>query len=121
MPSAFAPRLPTEGDPWAAVEPIDERVSGASGETAARIAGRPNQFAATRIVLRPLAGSLALGFVGLSMATITVTALQLGWIPTAQQHEVAIALLAFVVPIQGIASIFGFLGRDGVAATGMGI
>jgi succinate-acetate transporter protein len=76
---------------------------------------------ATLITLRPIASPLALGFVGLAMGTTIVAALQLGWITATDQRLVAIALLAFVAPLQGLASIFGFLGRDGIAATGMGI
>ena len=33
----------------------------------------------------------------------------------------AFALLAFVVPLQAAAAVFGTLARDGVAATGMAI
>jgi len=72
-------------------------------------------------MLRPIASPLAVGFIGLAMATIAVTALQLGWVPPSEQPVVAIALLAFVVPTQAIASVFGFLARDGIAATGMGV
>src|SRR4051812_36322945 len=55
------------------------------------------------------------------MATMVVTALQLGWVAPSRQVQVAIVLVAFVVPLQAMASVFGFLGRDGVAATGMGV
>ena len=75
----------------------------------------------TQIVLRPIASPLAIGFVGLTMGTTILSALQLGWVASSQQSVVAIALLGFVVPLQGIASVLGFLGRDAVAATGMGI
>lgn len=74
-----------------------------------------------RVVLRPIASPLALGFVGLAMGTTMLSALQLSWLPAAQQRIVAIALLGFVAPLQGLASVFGFLGRDSVVATGMGI
>ena len=74
-----------------------------------------------RVVLRPIASPLALGFVGLAMATTMLSALQLSWVPAAQQRGVAIALLGFVAPLQGLASAFGFRGRDTVVATGMGI
>lgn len=74
-----------------------------------------------QVVLRPIASPLALGFVGLAMGTTMLSALQLSWIPATQQRIVAIALLGFVAPLQGLASVFGFLGRDTVVATGMGI
>jgi succinate-acetate transporter protein len=79
------------------------------------IAGR------TRIVLRPIASPLALGFFGLAAATFVLAGLQLDWVPPAQGKQVALCVLAFTVPLQFTASIFGFLARDGVAATGMGL
>jgi succinate-acetate transporter protein len=75
----------------------------------------------TRIVLRPLAGPLALGFFGLAAATFVVAGLQLGWVPAPEERQVALCVLAFTVPLQFIASILAFLARDGVAATGMGL
>ncbi|MFL5767215.1 MAG: hypothetical protein ACJ758_05140 [Actinomycetota bacterium] len=74
-----------------------------------------------RINVRPIASPLPYGFLGLAVATIVVAALNLGWIPATQGDVVAFALLAFVVPLQATASVFGTLGRDGVAATGMAI
>lgn len=80
-----------------------------------------NAEPSAQVVLRPIASPLALGFVGLAMGTTVLSALQLSWVPAAQQRMVAIALLGFVAPLQGLASVFGFLGRDTVVATGMGI
>jgi succinate-acetate transporter protein len=80
-----------------------------------------NTEPSAQVVLRPIASPLALGFVGLAMGTTILSALQLSWVPAAQQRFVAIALLGFVAPLQGLASVFGFLGRDTVVATGMGI
>jgi succinate-acetate transporter protein len=74
-----------------------------------------------RIVLRPIASPAALGFLGLAGATLTVAALQLEWIDAAEGSKVALILIGFTVPLQAVASVFGFLGRDGVIATGMGI
>src|SRR4051794_24054277 len=92
-------------------------MSATPGEAAAReeLAGR------TRIVLRPLAGPLALGFFGLAAATFVLAGLQLGWAAPTEGKQVALCVLAFTVPLQFTASIFGFLSRDGVAATGMGL
>jgi uncharacterized protein len=75
----------------------------------------------TRIVLRPLAGPLALGFFGLAAATFVLAGLQLGWVEAGEGKQVALCVLAFTVPLQFTASIVGFLARDGVAATGMGL
>lgn len=73
------------------------------------------------VSLRPIATPLPLGFLGLAMATVSVAALNLGWIDPAQGHEIALALLLFVAPLQLVACIGGFAGRDVVAATGMGV
>lgn len=76
---------------------------------------------ATRIVLRPIANPLPLGFLALAAATMLLSALQLNWVPATEGHHVAVILVAFVAPLQLLASIFGFLARDAVAGTGMGI
>ncbi|WP_274543371.1 GPR1/FUN34/YaaH family transporter [Streptomyces sp. DH-12] len=75
----------------------------------------------SRIVVRPVGSPLPLGFVGLSGGTFVLAGLQLGWVPAAQSHAVALVLLAFVFPVQALASVLGFLCRDAVAATGMGV
>jgi len=74
-----------------------------------------------RVVLRPLATPLPLGFLALALATTTFAALQLGWIPPEQGRVAAITAVAATVPLQLLASIVGFLARDPVAATGMGV
>lgn len=78
-------------------------------------------MAPTRIVLRPIANPLPLGFIGLAAGTLLVSGLQLGWLQEEEGREVALILLAFVLPAQLLASVFGYLGRDVVAGTGMGI
>ena len=72
-------------------------------------------------MLRPLAGPLTLGFLGLAAASFVVAGLQLGWVEPAEGKQVALCVLAFTVPLQLTASLVGFLARDGVAATGMGL
>lgn len=75
----------------------------------------------TRIVLRPITSPLALGFLALGGATLVLSGLQLGWYGPGESTVVALALLLFGFPLQLLASIFGFLSRDVVAATGMGL
>lgn len=77
--------------------------------------------AATRIILRPLATPLPLGFLGLFVATTVIAGLQLGWVPTRQAFVLSVAVLVLTVPVQLIACVYGFLVRDLVAGTGMGI
>ncbi|MCZ2816019.1 GPR1/FUN34/YaaH family transporter [Modestobacter sp. VKM Ac-2984] len=76
---------------------------------------------ATRVVLRPLATPLPLGFLALALATTVFSAAQLGWVSPDQARIAAITALVATVPLQFLASVFGFLTRDPVAATGMGI
>ena len=74
-----------------------------------------------RIVLRPLGNPLPLGFLALAGATTLVAALQLEWLPAAQGDMVALILLAFVAPLQLVSSVLGYLARDAIAGTGMGL
>ncbi|HET9103261.1 MAG TPA: hypothetical protein VFN55_07885 [Solirubrobacteraceae bacterium] len=76
---------------------------------------------ATRVVLRPIATPFPLAFLALGCATLLVAGLELGWFAPADSDVVALALIAFAFPLQLLASVFGFLGRDTVAATGFGI
>jgi succinate-acetate transporter protein len=75
----------------------------------------------TRVVLRPIANPLPLGFLALAGGTLVLSGLQLGWLQPAEGHDVALILLAFVFPLQLVACVFGYLGRDVVAGTGMGL
>lgn len=77
--------------------------------------------AETRIALRPIGNPLPLGFLALAGGTLLVSALQLGWLPAAEAATTGLLLIAFVFPLQFVASVFGFLGRDVVAGTGMGV
>ena len=75
----------------------------------------------TRIVVRPIGTPLPLGLLGLLVATVGFSALQLGWLPPEQGSVVAIGVLTFTVPAQLISALYGFLARDPVAGTGMGV
>lgn len=76
---------------------------------------------ATRIVLRPLGNPLPLGFLALAGGTFVVSGLQFAWVPTEGGDDVALILIGFVAPLQLVASVLGFLARDVVAGTGMGV
>ena len=90
-------------------------------ETPAPSAAHDELAPRTVVTLRPIAGPLALGFFGLAAATFVVSGLQLDWVDAAEGRHVALCIMAFTVPLQFTASLFGFLARDGVAATGMGL
>jgi succinate-acetate transporter protein len=81
----------------------------------------PPPGTATSVVLRPVASPLPLGFLALALATVPFTAVQLGWVPPTEGRVAALGAIAATVPLQLLASVFGFLARDVVAATGMGV
>jgi succinate-acetate transporter protein len=75
-----------------------------------------------RVVLRPLATPLSLGFLALAVASLTLSGLQLGWVdPATQWTTVGLVVLVFAVPMQAVSTVFGFLARDAIAATGLGV
>jgi uncharacterized protein len=76
---------------------------------------------ATRIFLRPIATPFPLGFVALATASLMVAGSELGWFSASDNRVVAVVLIAFAFPLQMLASVFGFLGRDTAAATGFGV
>jgi succinate-acetate transporter protein len=74
-----------------------------------------------RVVLRPVATPLPLGFLALVLATTVFSAVQLGWIAPDQGRVAAITAVAATVPLQFAVAVMGFLARDPVAVTGMGL
>lgn len=76
---------------------------------------------ATRVFLRPIGSPLPLGLVGLSVATAVLACFNLGWIPTAEQHQVGLVLLAFAFPLQLVATVLLFLARDAPSGAGIGV
>jgi hypothetical protein len=76
---------------------------------------------AARIMLRPIGNPLPLGFLALAGGTLLIAALQLAWLAPTDGGDVALILAAFVFPLQLVASVFGYLARDVVAGTGMGL
>jgi succinate-acetate transporter protein len=77
--------------------------------------------AATRVNLRPIASPLPLGFLALAVGTFTLAGLQLSWIPAAQSRDAGLVVLTFVVPLQAVSFVLGFLARDSAAGTGMAL
>jgi succinate-acetate transporter protein len=79
------------------------------------------QLRSARLFLRPIANPFALGFVGLAVATILVSGIELGWIPRIDRSQTAVLIIAFAPTVQIVACVFGFLARDAVAATALGV
>lgn len=86
-------------------------------QTSARDGGRPTPV----VVLRPVGLATPLGYSGLAAGAGVTAAFHLGWIATAQQHGVAVALLAFVVPLQLVAALAALGSRDTQIATAFGV
>lgn len=72
-----------------------------------------------RVMLRPIASSLPLGFFAFTVGTVLLTALELRWVPTDDTPQLAALVLAFVVPLEALSGLFAFLARDSGAATGL--
>ncbi|MEU8033776.1 GPR1/FUN34/YaaH family transporter [Streptomyces sp. NPDC049099] len=83
--------------------------------------GPPRPEALTRIMLRPVASSLPLGFFAFGTGSILLTAAQLSWVPLAQSRPLMLLILVFVVPLQTLSGIFAFLARDSGAACGLSV
>lgn len=77
--------------------------------------------AVSRIMLRPVGSPIPLGFSALGAASVALSGLQLSWVPRDESHQIAIVVLTFAVPLEFLASVFGFLSRDSVGGTGMGL
>lgn len=75
----------------------------------------------TRIVLRPLGSAMPLGFFAFGAGALMTAVWDLHWVAQAQYKPAALALLAFVMPLELLACIFSFLSRDAAGATAMGI
>jgi uncharacterized protein len=75
----------------------------------------------TRIVLRPIGSGLPLGFFSFAIGMLLLGCLALGWIPEDEQRQVGMLLMAFVFPLELIATIFAFLARDTLGATTLGL
>lgn len=73
------------------------------------------------VALRPIGTAVPLGFVALTVATASYSAVQLGWIGPLQAGVVSLGVIVFVVPLQLIACVVAFLGRDSVVGTANGI
>jgi succinate-acetate transporter protein len=77
--------------------------------------------APVRIVLRPLASALPLGFFAFGTGMAVLGGVDIPLFPQSALHTAAALLLTFVSPLQILAAVLAFLSRDGMAATGLGL
>jgi succinate-acetate transporter protein len=74
-----------------------------------------------RIVLRPVGSALPLGFFSFGVGMLLLAGQALEWVPLAQTPQIGMLLMAFVFPLELVATIFAFLGRDTMGATTLGL
>jgi uncharacterized protein len=74
-----------------------------------------------RIFLRPIGSSLPLGFFSFAVGMLLLATQAIGWIPVAEQADVGRALVAFVFPLELVATVVAFLARDTLGATTLGL
>jgi hypothetical protein len=77
--------------------------------------------AGVRIVLRPLASALPLGFFAFGVGTVLLTGLELAWVPATETKQIALILLGFVAPLQLVSCLLAFAARDVGAGTALGL
>lgn len=76
---------------------------------------------ATRIVLRPVASSLPLGFFAFGTASVLLTTLELHWVPQDQTRALMLLVLVYAVPLELLAAVFAFLARDAGASCALAV
>jgi uncharacterized protein len=75
----------------------------------------------SEIFLRPLGSPLPIGLSGLTVASLVVSGLDLGWVAVTAGHQVGLMLLIAGVPLQLIGLMFALPARDAAAAASMGL
>jgi uncharacterized protein len=81
----------------------------------------PRHQEQVRIVLRPIGSALPLGFFSFGIGMLLLACSALGWIPVDEQRQVGLLLIAFVFPLELLATVIAFLARDTLGATTLGL
>jgi succinate-acetate transporter protein len=76
---------------------------------------------AVRVVLRPLASGLPLGFLSFAIGMLLLGGLEVGWVETSEQATVGVLIAAFVFPLELVAAVMAFAARDTLATTVLGL
>ena len=74
-----------------------------------------------RIVVRPYATSLALGFFSFGIGMLLLAGMSNGWLHPSDRHVVGLFLASFVFPLELLSAVVAFLARDTFGATGLGL
>jgi uncharacterized protein len=75
----------------------------------------------TRIVLRPIASGMPLGFFSFAIGMLMLGISAIGVIPLAETKQLGLILALFVFPLELVATIFAFLARDSMSAATLGL
>ncbi|HZU82319.1 MAG TPA: GPR1/FUN34/YaaH family transporter [Polyangiaceae bacterium] len=75
----------------------------------------------TRIMLRPVASPLPLGFFAFGIGLALTSTLDMGLLAPSETRHVALLLLAFVAPLELFAAALAFFARDTAAGTTLGL
>ncbi len=78
-------------------------------------------MAEVRIVVRPYASSLPLGFFAFGIGMLLLGGLGNGWLHASDRHTAGLLLASFVFPLELLAAIVAFLARDAFGGTGLGM
>jgi uncharacterized protein len=74
-----------------------------------------------RVVVRPYASSLPIGFFAFGIGMLLLAGSGNGWLHASERHTVGLLLAAFVFPLEALAAAVAFLARDSFGATGLGL
>lgn len=80
----------------------------------------PNS-ARTRVMLRPYASPLPLGFFSFAVGMVLIAGTGLGWLGRGDLPTVGAIMALFVFPLQLMSTVFAVLTRDTAAATALGL
>jgi uncharacterized protein len=83
--------------------------------------GRRPHEEQVRIFLRPIGSGLPLGFFAFAIGMLLLGCQALAFIPVDEQHQGGMILMAFVFPLELLATVFAFLARDTLGATTLGL
>jgi uncharacterized protein len=75
----------------------------------------------TRIILRPIASGVPLGFFSFSLGMFMLGMTSIGVIPINEVSQVGLILALFVFPLELLATIFAFMARDSMSAATLGL
>jgi hypothetical protein len=74
-----------------------------------------------RVVVRPYGSVVPLGFLAFGLGMFLYATLDAGWVKPTETHTIGWMLLAFVAPIEAMATVFAFLSRDTTSGVALGL